>query len=96
MAISGSAIGKKVSIASITVTFEPSLDQTLPSSKPIIPAPTIPSDFGTFSNDKAPVLSTIFSPNLAAGISIGDEPLAIIIFFASITSKDPSLLTTST
>jgi len=34
---------RKSSRASITVTLEPSLDQTLPNSKPIIPAPTMPS-----------------------------------------------------
>ena len=94
--ISGSVIGKKVSSASITVTLEPSLDHTLPSSRPIIPAPTIPNDLGTLLNASAPVLSTILSPNLPAGISMGNEPVAIIIFFPSNSSIEPSLLVTST
>ena len=96
LAISLSVIGKKSSSASIIVTLEPSLDQTLPSSRPIIPAPIIPNDFGTSLNDSAPVLSTIFLPNFADGISIGLDPVAIIIFFVSMFSMDLSGLVTST
>ena len=92
--ISGSVIGKKSSIASKTVTSEPSRDQTLPSSNPIIPAPTIPNVLGTVSNESAPVLFTIFSLKLADGISIGVEPVAIIIFLVSISSYDPSIFST--
>ena len=91
-----SAIGRKSSSASITVTSEPSLDQTLPSSKPIIPAPTTPSVLGTLSKERAPVLSTICLPKTADGISIGFDPVAIIIFFVSIFSVEPSVLETST
>ena len=94
--ISGSVIGKKSFIASKTVTSEPSRDQTLPSSNPIIPAPTIPSVLGTVSNESAPVLLTIFSLKLADGISIGVEPVAIIIFLVSISSYDPSIFLTLT
>ena len=90
--ISVSVIGKKSSNASITVTSEPSLDQTLPSSRPIIPAPTTPNLLGTLSKAKAPVLSTICLPKLAAGISIGEEPVAIIIFLVSTFSEEPSAL----
>ena len=92
--ISGSVIGKKSSIASKTVTSEPSRDQTLPSSNPIIPAPTIPNVLGTVSNESAPVLFTIFSLKHADGISIGVEPVAIIIFLVSISSYDPSIFST--
>ena len=63
---------------------------------PIIPAPTIPIVFGNFSNDNAPVLSTIFSLKLAEDISIGLEPVARIIFFVSMFSIDPSIFVTST
>ena len=79
-----SAIGRKLSRASITVTLEPNLDHTLPSSKPIIPAPTTPRLLGTSSKQSAPVLSTICVPKIADEISIGFDPVAIIIFFVSI------------
>lgn len=81
----------------MTVTLEPSLAQTLPSSKPITPAPMTPKVFGTSSKSSAPVLSIIFSPlNLAEPISIGDEPDAIIIFFDSTISLEPSSFVIST
>ena len=65
----------------MTVTFEPKRAQTLPSSRPITPAPITPRVSGTDSISKAPVLSKIFlSSNFAEGISIGDDPVAIIIF----------------
>ena len=97
LAISLSAINKKLSIASITVTFEPNLAQTLPSSRPITPAPITPSVFGTSLKFKAPVLFTIFfSSNSAALISIGDEPDAIIIFFDSNISIELSSFVIST
>ena len=87
--ISLSVIGKKSSIASITVTFEPNLAQTRPSSSPITPAPITPNVFGTLFSSRAPVLSIILAlSNLADPISIGDEPVAIIICFVSIISVD--------
>ena len=69
------------------VTSDPSLDHTLPNSNPIIPAPTIPTVFGNFLNDSAPVLATMCSLKLAEGISIGLEPVARIIFFVSFLEK---------
>ena len=42
------------------------------------------------------MLSTIFLPNFAEGISIGLDPVAIIIFFVSMFSIDLSGLVTST
>ena len=79
-----SAIGKNSSMASSTVTSEPSLDQTLPSSNPITPAPIIPNFLGTESNSNAPVLSTISLLLISAtGILIGDDPVAMTIFFVS-------------
>ena len=97
LAISLSAIDKKSSIASITVTCEPSLDQTLPNSNPITPAPITPRVFGTESISKAPVLSKIFLlSNFAEPISIGDDPVAIIIFLDSIISTSPLEFVTST
>ena len=41
------------------VTFEPSLAQTEPSSRPIAPAPITTSSFGTWSNARASSLVTI-------------------------------------
>ena len=88
---------RKSSIASMTVTFEPSLAQTLPSSRPITPAPITPNVSGTLSISSAPVLSNIFLlSNLAEPISIGDEPEAIMIFLDSIISTSPSILVNST
>ena len=94
--ISLSAIGRKSSNASITVTLDPSRDHTLPSSKPIIPAPTTPRVSGTLVKPNAPVLSTMFLPKGAEGISMGLDPVAIIIFLVSIFSTAPSAFTTST
>ena len=96
-AISLSAINKKPSIASITVTFEPNLAHTLPNSRPITPAPITPRVLGTESISKAPVLSRIFlSSNFAEPISIGEDPVAMIIFLDSIISTSPLELVTST
>ena len=96
-AISASAIGKKLSIASITVTLEPSLDHTLPNSRPITPAPITPTVLGTLLNSKAPVLSTIFLlSKIADGICIGDDPVAIIMFLVSTNSILPSVFVIST
>ena len=79
----------------MTVTSAPSLDHTLPSSKPITPAPIIPSLSGTLSKLRAPVLSTIFSDHFAIGISIGFEPVANIMNFVSKLVLSP-LFETST
>ena len=43
----------------------------------------MPSLFGTLSNLRAPVLSTIFSDHFAIGISIGLDPVANIINLVS-------------
>ena len=87
--------GKKSVIASKIVTSEPSLDHTLPSSRPITPAPIIPRFSGTSSKFKAPVLSTTFSLQGAMGISIGDEPVAKITCSASkILSSSPEITET--
>ena len=94
--MSWSVIGRNSSRASITVTSEPSLDHTLPSSSPIIPAPTTPSFLGTEFKQSAPVLSTICLLYLADGISIGLDPVATIIFLSSIVSVLPSCFVTST
>ena len=50
-----------------------------------MPAPIIPSFLGTSVKFKAPVLLTIFLDHLAKGSSIGFDPVARIIFFASRT-----------
>ena len=77
-------------MASIMVTSAPSRDQTLPSSRPITPAPTTPMRAGTASNSSAPQESTICSPsNFAMGNSMGVDPEARITFFACKTSTSP-------
>ncbi len=63
------------------VTSLPSRFHTLPSSRPITPAPITPNRFGTTSKSSAPALSTMsFPSNFANGSSIGTEPVAMITF----------------
>ncbi len=87
-------MNKKSSNASSTITSEPNLDHTLPSSNPITPAPITPSFFGTEVNSNAPVLSVMFSLHGAIGISIGSDPEAKIILSALIVDSSPTLLMT--
>ena len=78
------------------VTSEPKRAHTLPSSRPITPAPIMPSFSGTAENSSAPVELTIFvSLNFAELISIGFEPVAKIIFLASIISVELPLATST-
>ena len=66
-------------------TTDPNLDQTLPSSKPITPAPIIASFLGVLENSNAPALPTTVLPfHGTEGIFIGLEPVAKTIFFALI------------
>ena len=48
-----SKIGRTLSIASTTVTSEPSIRNVIPSSSPMYPPPTIATCFGNSSSDKA-------------------------------------------
>src|SRR5690606_15221362 len=57
-----SAIARKRSWASSSTTSLPSRRHTLPSSRPITPAPMTPRRAGTESNSSAPVESTTRSP----------------------------------
>ena len=82
---------------STTVTFEPNLDQTEPSSKPITPPPITTMVSGTFSNSNAPVLvTTVFSSTSTPFNLAGSDPVAKIIFFVEIVSFVPSSFVTST
>ncbi len=79
------------------VTFAPSRCQTLPSSSPITPAPTMPRRAGTASKSRAPAESTIREPsNGADGSAMGAEPLARTTFVAVTVSmtapEDTSLI----
>ena len=81
--MSASSIGSKVFSASNISTSDPNLDQTLPSSKPITPAPIIANFFGVSENSSAPALPTIVVPfHGTEGILIGLEPVASTMFFA--------------
>ena len=83
LAICWSIIERKSSIASINTTLLPILFQTLPNSNPITPAPMTPNLFGVSIISKAPLESTIVSPlTFATGISIGLDPVAIIMLSA--------------
>ena len=82
-AISPSIVGTILSRASTTVTFEPNLLHTEPISNPMYPPPITKSDFGILDRDRAPVEDTIcFSSTGMFGISIEDDPVAIIKFLA--------------
>ena len=72
------------------VTSEPSRFQTEPSSSPIAPAPTTTSFFGASAKVSASVLLTIVFPsNFANGNSTGALPVAMTIFFVSISCVSP-------
>src|SRR5688500_10197346 len=78
-----SATARNVSSASRTITSEPSRRHTLPSSRPMTPAPTTASFLGTVSKSSAPQLSTMFLPsNGMLGSSVGTEPAASTTCFA--------------
>ena len=63
------------------MTFEPSLFQTLESSKPIYPPPITTKFLGVLSKANAPVEETIiFSSIFPPGKDVGTEPDAMIIF----------------
>ena len=97
LAIWPSTAGKKLSSASSNTTLLPRRAQTLPSSRPITPAPITPSLPGTDWNSRAPVESTIISWSTGAGgMATGTEPAAIIIFSASKIDTVPSAAVTST
>ena len=83
VAISPSIVGTMRSNFSTTVTLVPSLDHTDPISKPMYPPPITNMVFGTADKDKAPVDVTIFfSSTVMPGLSIEEEPVAMIKFFA--------------
>ena len=72
------------------VTSEPSRFQTEPNSRPIAPAPITRNFFGASVKVSASVLLTIVSPsNFANGSSTGALPVAITIFFVSISCVSP-------
>ena len=72
------------------VTSEPSRFQTEPSSNPIAPAPITMSCFGVSAKVSASVLLTIVLPsNFANGSSTGALPVAMTIFFVSISCVSP-------
>ena len=76
-------VGTILSRASTTVTFEPNLLHTDPISNPIYPPPITRSDFGILDRERAPVEDTIFFSSTGIfGISIEDDPVAIIKFLA--------------
>ena len=84
-------------MASSTTTSAPSLRQTLPSSRPMTPAPITPSRFGTASNSSAPQESTTCLPsNGTLFNSIGTEPEASTTCFATSSLFAPSNAVTST
>ena len=72
------------------VTSDPSRAQTDPSSRPIAPAPTTRNLGGASTKVSASVLLTIVLPsNFANGSSIAALPVAMTIFFVSISCCSP-------
>lgn len=79
------------------MTSVPILEYTYPISKPITPPPTTIIDFGIFFKSNAPVEVTTYYSSISKipfGRVDGSLPVAIIIFFAFISSLDPSFLST--
>mmetsp|Transcript_41171 Transcript_41171/g.116549 ORF Transcript_41171/g.116549 Transcript_41171/m.116549 type:complete len:200 (-) Transcript_41171:454-1053(-) len=82
---------------STTVTLLPSLPQTELSSKPMTPPPITTSFSGTLSRASAPVLDTMrFSSSSTPGRLVTSEPVASMMFLASITCSVPALSATLT
>ena len=86
LAICRSAAGKKVGAASKICTCAPKRFHTEPISKPITPAPMIPSFFGISVRFSAPSLSNTFTLLIGArlGKPRGAEPVAMITCLAAI------------
>src|ERR687897_1005170 len=73
------------------MTSLPSRRHTLPSSRPMTPAPITPSRLGTASKSSAPQESTMFLPsNGAERSSVGLEPDASTTCFAVSSRLLPS------
>mmetsp|Transcript_38730 Transcript_38730/g.82269 ORF Transcript_38730/g.82269 Transcript_38730/m.82269 type:complete len:200 (+) Transcript_38730:589-1188(+) len=80
-----------VPMNSTTVTSAPSLAQTDPNSRPMTPPPMTVILLGTFSKAKAPVEETmVFSSSSMPGKLTTSEPVAKMMFLASIFSSPPS------
>ena len=95
-AIASSATPRNSGSASSTVTLAPSRRHTLPISRPITPAPTTPSVFGTSASASAPSLSSTRTLSIAVpGSGRGFDPVATITCFAaSSAGLAPSTFTT--
>ena len=77
---------QQISSNSITVTFDPNLLYTDPSSNPITPPPITTIVSGIFSASIEPVLDTItFSSNTTPGKGVGSDPVAMMIFLLVIS-----------
>ena len=97
LATAWSAIQRNCSIASSTTTSAPSRRQTLPSSRPITPAPITPRRFGTASNSSAPQESTTCRPsNGTLRSGNGCDPEASTTCFAVSSRLLPSSAVNST
>ncbi len=84
--------GSSWSTSSITVTFEPSLDHTLPSSNPTAPAPITIRLSGTASKERASSELTMFFPsNGTVGSEAGALPAAMITLVPFSDDSFPSL-----
>ena len=84
-------------MASRMVTSAPRRFHTLPSSRPITPAPITARRFGVSLKSSAPTLSTMYSPsNFANGSSIESEPAAMITLVPLSSTSPPSCCFTFT
>jgi len=94
IAICRSITGTISSIISMTVTLEPKEEKRLANSIPITPPPIMQRREGISATDSNPVESSTAGLSFMPGIggTIGEEPVAMIIFWPLITrgnSKDP-------
>eukprot|EP01139_Manchomonas_bermudensis_P019173 Amastigsp_a676481_41.p2 type:complete len:221 gc:universal Amastigsp_a676481_41:1115-453(-) len=97
LATSPSIPAPMASLNSMTVTAEPSRDQTEPSSSPMTPPPMTAMRLGGASNASAPVdETTFFSSKGRNGSAMGSEPVAITMFLVEMVCLPPPMSSTST
>ncbi len=78
------------------VTSTPSFEYTPPSSIPMIPPPMIAIRFGRVERLTPSFAEMIRSPSyLKPGISMGREPVAMMIPLEAVTRSTPSFVVTS-
>mmetsp|Transcript_9991 Transcript_9991/g.20232 ORF Transcript_9991/g.20232 Transcript_9991/m.20232 type:complete len:267 (-) Transcript_9991:495-1295(-) len=88
---SGSMAGTMLGRNSMTSTSAPRRDQTLPSSRPMMPPPITAIFLGTSLSASAPVELTTFSSSMVTpGRGVTSEPVARMMFLPASLTSSPS------